>query len=720
MKRIIKYKKYILGIIAILLITTISIGIKYIMLPKYKEIPEVKLKDVKKEKALAIMVSNDGNKYEEYNKDTWPGNKYVYKEAKCIDNNGKEVEDAISFERETNTVTLETEKTIYCTLYFDYKGTGEEKDPYRIQYIEDLVDLQIEVTNGETYANKYFELERNLDFKNREDYRNPDQLDYGNINGVNNVETIYDELNNSDGEGFIPIGTFNIPFQGIFDGKEYSIKNIYIKPLSSKAIGLFGGIKNGTIKNLTVEGEYIQQFDNEIGGIVACLIDSIIDNCVSNVNVSTISSMASIGGLVSFSDNDSTIKNSINKGSVTALNTSQVGGIIGCMSMRGKSLTISNSSNEGTIISNKGTDTGGIIGRDSGTAGSTLTITNSFNKGNINFEGSVVGGIIGAVNNEVNIEKSYNIGNVTANGTNGVRIGGLIGLVYKKVVINNSYNADNKIKISPNGFEAPEYIGGLVGGLSNQTEISIITNSHNSGEIVNGNRVGGLIGELSSGIIIDRSYNTGNINVNDEIWNSASQIGGLIGMTSGWSYIHPADVIMNSYNTGNIVANNKINTHISGITGNEFSNKLILLNSYNAGDIDLQSNVGSANVSGIIYSFTRNVNSSENNINILNNVYNIGILNNVISNKFGLGYFDVNTTTNDIKNTYYENSVSASNVTGIGGTPMSLNNMKLESFVTQLNTNKNTISLSSIDSSLSEYTLCNWKLGSSGYPELAC
>ena len=46
--------------------------------------------------------------------------------------------------------------------------------------------------------------------------------------------------------------------------------------------------------------------------------------------------------------------------------------------------------------------------------------------------------------------------------------------------------------------------------------------------------------------------------------------------------------------------------------------------------------------------------------------------------------------------------------------------MKNQTFVTLLNSNKSSITLTDIDSRLSGYTLCNWKLGTSGYPELDC
>lgn len=89
-------------------------------------LPEVKLKEkIEKEKTFAIMISEDGNNYQKYESNEWPNDKYRFKEAKCIDNKGNLVDNAVSFESSTKTVILETDKTVVCTLYFDHKETIE-------------------------------------------------------------------------------------------------------------------------------------------------------------------------------------------------------------------------------------------------------------------------------------------------------------------------------------------------------------------------------------------------------------------------------------------------------------------------------------------------------------------------------------------------------------------------------------------------------------------
>ena len=124
-EKIIKYKNYLLGVIGVLLVLTMLVGIKYLMKSKYEELPEVKLKEeINTKKSFAIMIQK-GDGYEEYKSEdnTWPGADYVFKEAKCTDNNGALVDNAITFA--DGKATLTTNQTIYCTLYFDIKQIPE-------------------------------------------------------------------------------------------------------------------------------------------------------------------------------------------------------------------------------------------------------------------------------------------------------------------------------------------------------------------------------------------------------------------------------------------------------------------------------------------------------------------------------------------------------------------------------------------------------------------
>ncbi len=151
MKRI--SKKDIMLIIVLLISLTLIYKLPKLLINKNnQEIPEVKLKEIKDRKSFAIMVPNEnGDAYVEYTEDTWPSEGYKYKEAKCINNNGEIVENAITFDSETKTVILETDKTVACTLYFDalpkeiYINLSSKPENFETEYRDKI--KQIEFVN---------------------------------------------------------------------------------------------------------------------------------------------------------------------------------------------------------------------------------------------------------------------------------------------------------------------------------------------------------------------------------------------------------------------------------------------------------------------------------------------------------------------------------------------------------------------------------------------
>ena len=61
---------------------------------------------------------------------------------------------------------------------------------------------------------------------------------------------------------------YNDSFEGIFDGKGYTISGVYITEEYSYN-GLFGDLKHGSIKNLNVKDSYIVKGSKCTGGVVA-------------------------------------------------------------------------------------------------------------------------------------------------------------------------------------------------------------------------------------------------------------------------------------------------------------------------------------------------------------------------------------------------------------------------------------------------------------------
>lgn len=129
---------------------------------------------------------------------------------------------------------------------------------------------------------------------------------------------------------FTPIG-INSSFAGTFDGNGHKISNLYVDR-AGKA-GLFASVYGASIKNLTVEGTVVgSSYDGSdstgVGGIVGYSFSQIvIENCVSNVNVS--SSCENTGGICgNVNGVDSVIRNCVNIGEIKS-NSDKTGGISG-------------------------------------------------------------------------------------------------------------------------------------------------------------------------------------------------------------------------------------------------------------------------------------------------------------------------------------------------------------------------------------------------------
>ena len=91
-------------------------------------IEEVKVMD-ETTKFIYMLEQNPGFKdYAEMNIETWPVEGYEYNEAEsnCYDLSGLLIEDAISYESESNILALEKENAIKCYIYLDKKITNFE------------------------------------------------------------------------------------------------------------------------------------------------------------------------------------------------------------------------------------------------------------------------------------------------------------------------------------------------------------------------------------------------------------------------------------------------------------------------------------------------------------------------------------------------------------------------------------------------------------------
>ena len=203
-------------------------------------------------------------------------------------------------------------------------GSGTKNDPYQISTADQL-KLFRDIVNGS-----------NGQTQNR---------------GAYAVLTANIDLNN---EPWTPIGPDrDSAYTGTFDGQGHTVKNLSVTVnVQSGRAGLFGCVKDGTIRKLTVAGS-VSCTANQgwCGGIAGYAMDETIENCASLCTVSCTGIDARVGGIVGLVDYNSRtliIRDCYNIGKITGRSdngSGDAGGICGFY-MNGK---ISNCYNVGEI-----------------------------------------------------------------------------------------------------------------------------------------------------------------------------------------------------------------------------------------------------------------------------------------------------------------------------------------------------------------------------------
>ena len=209
-------------------------------------------------------------------------------------------------------------------------GSGTETDPYQISTADQL-KLFRDIVNGAGGQTQ-----------NR---------------GAYAVLTADIDLNN---EPWTPIGPSESgSYTGTFDGGGHTISGLNVTGEFVYA-GLFGTVKDGTIKSLTVAGK-VSPSNSQciVGGIVGYASNAVIKNCSNHCSV-TGRTTSIIGGIAGFNSSGAII-DCYNVGTISGINYAEaIGGIVGS-----NSGTISNCYNVGTVSND--TSVGEIAGHNSGT-----------------------------------------------------------------------------------------------------------------------------------------------------------------------------------------------------------------------------------------------------------------------------------------------------------------------------------------------------------------
>ena len=241
---------------------------------------------------------------------------------------------------------------------------------------------------------------------------------------VNNGETDIDITLTDDitltGE-WTPIGTYDNPYTGTFDGGNHTITGLKIDKSGTDNVGLIGRLGSGgkvqdvTLTNISVSGA------NCVGGIAGQNYGT-VENCSVNGTV-TGKGFTDTGGIAG--SNYGTISGCSAEGTVTG--SVNVGGIAGLGAP------------------NYDTGTGSLIGSTIEGCHSTAAVSGI----------SSVGGVLGNLGNNSFLMACYSTGNVTATSTDGSFVGGVVG-INSQGTVTGCYHATGTVSGQGN-------VGGIVG-----------------------------------------------------------------------------------------------------------------------------------------------------------------------------------------------------------------------------------------------------------------
>ncbi len=199
----------------------------------------------------------------------------------------------------------------------------------------------------------------------------------------------------NEGEGWVPIGDSDSPFTGTYDGRWFSINDLFISSAGNQPKGLFGQVDGARIERVwlrdiditsttqTPTGGLVGQVDGSseildsdvrgrvearlsFGGLVGLVFgDALIERCQSHVDVvgydSDIVDIARAGGLVGNMLGGEIVE-SFSISSVSA--DDLVGGLVGEIAGGLKEISIRRSYSRGEVDGN--TNVGGLIGSSAG------------------------------------------------------------------------------------------------------------------------------------------------------------------------------------------------------------------------------------------------------------------------------------------------------------------------------------------------------------------
>ena len=324
------------------------------------------------------------------------------------------------------------------------------------------------------------------------------------VNGGNACDgatfQMLNEITLSSFANWTPIGVYDSsspeakPFNGTFEGGNFTVSGLAINQPSADGQGLFGNVgADGKVKDLTVAGSVTGQ-DN-VGGVAGYCAGT-VEHCV---NRAVITGGNLVGGLVGQTEAGK-VTGCTNEGAVTGTGTS-VGGVIGEMDKKTSDSPglVENCSNTASVTGKD--QTGGVVGGNSSS-----TVRSCVNSGTVTGTAAVgygVGGVAGRSSGTV--ENCFNTGAVTgtANESGENLVGGVVGGNADSVA-----GCGNTGKVTAEGgnTQGNSYAGGVVGAVLYDSDSDTVKNCYNTGAVA-GAYNGGVAGQNKG--TVQNCYNTG-------------------------------------------------------------------------------------------------------------------------------------------------------------------------------------------------------------------
>ena len=303
----------------------------------------------------------------------------------------------------------------------------------------------------------------------------------------------------SDWKG-IGVGDLNNAFNGTFDGRGFSIKNLKSAwPLFNFTLG------ESVIKNVTIDSscEFANTLspDDKISlGALVGMGRGVVEDCVINAKVSYAGTSGFdiyVGGLVGRIYRTGRISGCVNNGDVSAAAQASgkvvcAGGVLGTFDRSddaGDTAEVHSNTNNGTVTNSSDVKTlcvGGVVGRSSN---GTCVIRDCINKGTVVSNSTAV--------NKVQANRSNFVG-----GVSGQNSGSISGCTNHGDVSSTSYYWETRI----GGVAGTVFGGQRISGCTNETEATVTTkyvrkfNSENAA-VVDQEHLGGVIGQCEGSIV---------------------------------------------------------------------------------------------------------------------------------------------------------------------------------------------------------------------------